>query len=159
MIHGFILDTCALSEPLKPNPDIHFIKWLSALEKEGGLTRLFISVLSIGEIQKGISKIKDTKRKNRFIKFLRDTEEMFQGRILTIQPEIAKIWGGMEGVLVSKGKHCPAIDGLIAATAIHHSLTLVTRNVDDFHPIIKNYHPDSKYEMEQLIINPWEKNS
>ncbi len=152
---GFLLDACALSEPIKPNPDPKFIEWFRHQEKDIGISHLFVSVLSLGEIQKGISKIEEVKRRNKFLAFLEETQDLFLGRILPIQSEVALCWGDIEGQLLTKGASIPSIDGLIAATAIHHGLTVVTRNVKDFGVISQKYSPKSEYQLSELVLNPW----
>jgi predicted nucleic acid-binding protein len=77
------------------------------------------------------------------------------GRILPIQSEVAVCWGDIEGQLLTKGAPIPSIDGLIAATAIHHGLTIVTRNVKDFSVIAQKYSPASEYKLNDLLLNPW----
>jgi toxin FitB len=152
---GFLLDTCALSEPIKPAPNLQFLQWLRSHEDERGISDLYISVLSLGEIQKGISRIQDPKRQKKFHTFLAATTELFQGRTLDVDSDSSVLWGDIDGVLTSQGNHLSAIDGLIVATAIRHSLTIVTRNVADFIVVAEKYQ-SNRYDMSHLFINPWE---
>ena len=137
----YLLDTCVLSELIKPKPNKKVIEWLADCEEES----LFISVLTIGEIQKGISKLKDSKRHQKIQHWLdKDLIERFSGRILEINQEVALSWGIIEAKAQSKGKPIPTIDSLLAATAITYNLTFVTRNIDDVKVSGAN------------LLNPWD---
>jgi predicted nucleic acid-binding protein len=137
---SWLLDTCALSEKLQKRPDPDFVKWIEAQEIE----ELFISVISIGEIGKGVHLLPDSKKKNQLAAWL--SEELlpfFDGRILTIDREEALEWGRRFARCQLDGYKPPVIDSLLAATALTHGLTLVTRNETDFRPL----------GIE--VLNPW----
>lgn len=124
----FLLDTCVLSELVKKKPSDTVIKWLGRAEEN----MLFLSVLTLGEIRKGIAKSADPRRKKTLTTWLEnDLRERFVGRILPVSDAVAEVWGDMQGEAEKIGRGLPAIDGLIAATALHHGLTVVTRNGKD----------------------------
>ena len=136
---SYLLDTNIISELVKHKPNEDVIKWVNAVDNE----KLYISVITIGEIKKGIAGIQDLQRQNKISLWLEiDLPLYFEGRILDIDIKIAKLWGELQSK--NKGYTLPAIDGLLAATARAYNFTLVTRNKKDFvHAAIE-------------IINPWE---
>ena len=123
-----LLDTCVVSELIKAQSDKNVIDWIETIEEE----HLFLSVLTLGEIEKGIAKLPLSLRKSNLKTWLeQDLVLRFENRILNITPEIARYWGNLQGEQEKQGKPMPIIDGLIATTALVHDLTLVTRNVSD----------------------------
>jgi len=138
---SYLIDTNVLSELRRKEPNLGVVAWF----EERPATTLYISVLTLGEIRKGIEALGKSKRKLKLLDWL-ETElpAFFTGRILPIDEEVADRWGRL---LAAAGRPLPAIDSLLAATALTHGLALVTRNVDDFP------HPDLE------IINPWETGS
>jgi len=140
MIMIYLLDTCVISELIKVNSCSNVVNWIDSKDEE----RLFLSVITIGEIEKGITKLEDSKRKTRIEKWLMEKLLMrFKDRIIPLDINILLKWGQMTADLEKKGKKMSSIDSLIAATALEKDLTLVTRNVRDFE--------NSGVE----IINPW----
>ena len=136
----YLLDTCVISELIKVNSCSNVVNWIDSKDEEG----LFLSVITIGEIEKGITKLEDSKRKTRIEKWLMEKLLMrFKDRIIPLDINILLKWGQMTADLEKKGKKMSSIDSLIAATALEKDLTLVTRNVRDFE--------NSGVE----IINPW----
>ena len=137
----YLLDTCVISELVakKTNPKV--INWIDSIDPDSA----YLSVITIGEIRKGIEKLPDSSRKTTLHSWL--IEELlarFSGRILPIDTEVVLMWGQLIGSLESDGKKMAAIDSLIAATALYNHCSLVTRNETDFkHTGI-------------AIINPWE---
>lgn len=124
----YLLDTCILSEVVKPRPEPRVTRWLNQQE-EG---RLYLSVLVLGEIRKGIERLPASKRRTQLEVWLReDLRERFEGRIWPIDAEVALSWGLLQGNAEGKGRRLPVIDGLLAATAVVHDAVLVTRNVKD----------------------------
>jgi hypothetical protein len=93
---------------------------------------LYISVLTLGEIRNGITRLRDRVRHARLEAFLSALPSRFQRRILPIDAAIAEEWGQLMGELAAAGTPPPLIDALIGATALHHGLALVTRNDKDF---------------------------
>lgn len=125
---GFLLDTNIVSELVRPRPDERVTLWIDSTDEE----LLFLSVLTLGEIRKGISALSQSARTVRLETWLsRGLLHRFEGRILSIDQAVADRWGQITGSLALKGSPLAVIDGLLAATAIHHNLTLVTRNTRD----------------------------
>jgi len=123
------LDTSAVSEVVKPKPDPAVIEWLTQADEEA----LFLSVLTIGELEKGVAKLADGKRRTRLRAWVRrDLVTRFAGRLLPVDLQIADRWGALVGTSESKGLPLLVIDSLIAATCLVHGLTAVTRNRADF---------------------------
>jgi len=124
-----ILDTCVISELVtkKPNPQV--VAFVDGLDDDD----IFLSVITIGEIIKGIEKLADSPRKLELHRWLHDDLlARFQGRILPLDTDTVIGWGELTARTESTGKPMPAIDSLIAATALTNKMTLVTRNVSDF---------------------------
>lgn len=137
---NYLLDTCLLSELRKPDPDPGIVTWISDID-EG---RLFVSILSLGEIQKGIARLENGRRKNAFQHWLEDDLlSRFEGRIVHFDLDMALEWGLLSAVCESKGRPAPVVDTLLAVTAIVRNLVLVTRNDKDF----------SDFPVK--ILNPW----
>lgn len=126
---GFLVDTNIVSELVKPKPDPKVALWMESTNEE----LLFLSVLTIGEIRKGIASVRDPVRQVKLEAWLSgDLSVRFTNRMLSIDANIAERWGVMTAnVKATSGRTLPVIDGLLAATAQHHNLTLVTRNTDD----------------------------
>ena len=123
---SYLIDTCALSELRRPKPDQNVIRWFEKTAQNG----LYLSVLTLGEIRKGVESLKDIRRRDKIMNWLEhDLPIWFEDRILPIDAAVADEWGHL---LAKAGRSMPAIDSLIAATALHHRLTIVTRNVSDF---------------------------
>ncbi len=123
---NYLLDTNILSELFKKHPEPKVTHWLKEAEQES----LFLSVLTVGEIRKGIERMEQGSRKARLIQFLeKDLSAQFEGRILPIDLEVSETWGLLEA---QAGRPIPTVDTLLAATALVHNLTLVTRNIQDF---------------------------
>ncbi len=137
-----LLDTCVLSEIRHPKGSPAVKKAVADLDNDD----IFVSILSIGEISKGVSLLADGARKRELTAWLRALEHHHADRLLPVDLETAHIWGELTAAAESaRPKHTiPAIDGLIAATAHRHGLHVMTRNVDDFKPT------------GVLLINPWD---
>lgn len=133
---SYLLDTCVLSELMNKYPDEKVINWLNDTPNNS----LYISALTIGEIRKGISLLKDHKKSERLIRWLeKDLMNWFNQRIISIDILVANRWGR----LVAQAKRkLPAIDSLLVATALSHNLRIVTRNTKDFqHPSLETVNP------------------
>ncbi len=117
-----------ISELIRPIPSAKVTGWIDSHEEQD----FFLSVITLGEIKKGISKLADGKKKMQLQSWLADElMERFNGRVLGVTTEVALLWGGILGDSEKKGKTIPVVDALIAATAITNGLTLVTRNTSD----------------------------
>jgi predicted nucleic acid-binding protein len=136
---SYLLDTNVISELARPKPDKNVLEWFGQMPDDA----LYLSVLTLGEIRKGVERLSDAPRREKLRLWLEhDLREWFGPRILPIGPEVADRWGRL---LAYVGRPVPSIDSLLAATALHHELRLVSRNVKDFdYPGLE-------------IINPWEK--
>ncbi len=125
---GFLLDTNVLSELIKPKPESKVLRWIEETDE----SILFLSVLTLGEIRNGIARLGSGSRRGRLESWLQvDLRTRFQGKVLPIDEAIADRWGAISADAAAKGRPVPVIDGLLAATALHHNLTLVTRDSSD----------------------------
>ncbi len=137
---NYLLDTCVISELVKKKPDVNVVNWIDAAEESS----LFLSAITIGEIQKGIEKLPNSKRKTSLRQWLSgQLLARFAGRIAAIDTEVMLTWGQLAARLDQQGIPMPAVDSFIAATALHGNFTLVTRNEDDFK------------HTGLSILNPW----
>jgi predicted nucleic acid-binding protein len=126
---GFLLDTNTPSELVRPQPEPKVQSWIAAQT----LDTLFISAVSVGELRKGITLRSPGKRRAELEKWLEsDLAILFSGRILSLTQSIAERWGVLEAQRQLAGRPLNVPDGQIAATALEHDLTMVTRNVKDF---------------------------
>ncbi len=124
----YLLDTCVIAELIKPKPDNNVVHWLKLQDEN----QLYISVLTLDEISKGIEKVKDEVRKRKLHLWVEnDLRERFRGRILPINEQVAMIWGQIQGRAEKHGKVMPVIDGLIAATGLAFNMVVVSRNISD----------------------------
>jgi len=127
-VNGFLLDTNVISELLKPEPEAKVVRWIEETDE----SILFLSVITIGEIRKGIERLAPGSRRGRLESWLKiDLRARFRNRILPVDESVAERWGALSAAAAAKGKPLPVIDGLLAATAVHHDLMFVTRNVRD----------------------------
>jgi predicted nucleic acid-binding protein len=128
-VSGFLLDTNIVSELVRPKPEPKVVEWIEATNEE----LLFLSVLTLGEIRKGIASIKDPARQVKLEAWVVGALPVrFANRILSIDKSIAERWGVLTAQAKATIQHnLPVIDGLLAATAQHHNLTFVTRNTAD----------------------------
>jgi predicted nucleic acid-binding protein len=123
---SYLLDTNIISELKCNKPNSQVQHWFSIIPTEA----LFLSVLTLGEIRKGIEKLEQGSKRNDLNVWLEyNLVEWFGDRILNIDEAVAERWGYLTANVV---KPLPAIDGLLAATALTHNLKMVTRNVKDF---------------------------
>lgn len=127
-MNGFLLDTNVISELVKPEPDTKVVRWIEETDE----SILFLSVITFGEIRNGIERLVPGRRRGRLESWLRiDLRARFRNRILPVDESVAERWGALSAIAAANGKPVPVIDGLLAATAVHHDLMLVTRNVQD----------------------------
>lgn len=134
---SYLVDTNVISELRRKRPDPNVADWFT----KRSASSLFLSVLTLGEIRKGIEKYTDPERRLLLVDWLEhDLPAYFGERILPIDGAIADRWGRVQ---VEAGRPLPVIDSLLAATAHRHRLKMVTRNVDDF------------VGLSVDVINPW----
>jgi len=136
---NFLLDTNAVSEWVKPQPNPGLIGWMAAADED----RIFISVVSLAELHYGVERMPASRRRSRLEQWLQHELPLrFENRILLVDTNIAEAWGRAVSRNEAAGRPIGAIDAFLAATAEIHQLTLVTRNVSDF-PLLK------------AVLNPW----
>lgn len=124
----YLLDICVLSELVKPKPEAKVVRWVDEQDEH----QLFLSVVTIGELYKGIAKLPAGPRRARLEDWVEDDlTSRFHRRILPVDTAVAATWGVMLGVAEVDGGPLPVIDALIGATAKVHSCTVVTRNEID----------------------------
>jgi len=135
----YLLDTCVISELVKPTPNRKVVDWINELPSEA----LFLCAITIGEVRKGLTKLPDSKKKERLTLWLNTLLIEYNERIFFIDLMVCESWGVLQGNAEKAGTPMSTIDGLIAATAYTHNLTIATRNENDFTP------------SNIPIINPW----
>lgn len=135
-----LLDTCVLSELRHPNCNERVKAAVAELRSE----ELFISVISMGEIVKGIALLDSGNRKQNLLSWVRTLECSYTNRLLPVDLEIVRFWGETTALARKKGITIPVCDGLIASTAQCHGLHLMTRNIADFE------------HTGAMLMNPWE---
>ena len=134
---SYLLDTNVLSELRRKTPDAAVLEWFARRP----VSTLYLSVLTFGELRKGIEGVLDAKRRMTLTDWLEtDLPAFFVGRILPVDTQVADRWGRL---LSAAGRPLPAIDGLLAASAAQHGLSMVTRNSRDF------------ADLGLDVINPW----
>lgn len=137
----YLLDTNIISEFTKSQPDHAVQTWLETHQSE----ELYLSVITIGEIQQGVMRLPSSKRQRELLEWLNQTIlVLYEPFILPIDQECMLQWGTLTGNLIKKGQKIAVMDGLIAATAQRHQLTLVTRNTSDF------------VHTGLPLVNPWD---
>jgi len=138
---GFLLDTNCISELVRVKPDLRVLQWMDAADE----SLLYLSVLTLGEIRKGVAGLPQSKRRTHLESWLElELRSRFSGRILEIEAAVADRWGLLAAEAKRRGRPLSAIDGLLAATALHHNLTIVSRNISDF------------AGTQVPVLNPWE---
>ena len=126
---GFLLDTNVPSELTRIQSNQGVEEWLNAAEDE----QLFLSVVTLGEMLKGVALLPQGKRREELRRWIDHAlRPWFDGRILPVTEEVAERWGVLAAECQLKGRGLSMADGLIAATALEHDLTVVTHNVRDF---------------------------
>jgi predicted nucleic acid-binding protein len=140
-VNGYLLDTNVPSEFSRDRPESRVVQWLTAQSA----TTLWLSAVTIGEIRKGLVVPPPGRRRTELEAwFHTDLLSWFRGRILPVTHSIADRWGVLDGECQLKGTPLNTADGMIAATALNHDLTVVTRNVKDF------------VGLGVAIFNPWD---
>jgi toxin FitB len=136
---SWLLDTCAISEYAKKSPALQVIAWLDEQDE----TSLFLSVITLGEIEKGILKLRETDphRSRKLTAWLGQVEQRFAGRILPLDAATLHVWAQIAARAELAGRSMPVMDGLLIATAQCHGLTVITRNERDFAPYPQVFNP------------------
>jgi predicted nucleic acid-binding protein len=138
---NYLLDTCVISEFTRRTPDQNVVHWVDSIQEE----RLFLSVISIGEIQHGIVRLPDSRRKTELLSWMNnDLVTRFEQRILPVDLATMYLWGTVTAQMEAAGQLMALMDSLIVATAFQNNLIIATRNVSDFIPC------------GVQAINPWE---
>ncbi|MFC5860742.1 type II toxin-antitoxin system VapC family toxin [Acidicapsa dinghuensis] len=135
-----LLDTCVLSELNRKGGSSQVRTAVDALEDED----LYISAITVGELTKGVLRLPPGKRRSELTTWLLALRQHYSGRILAVDEDTAELWGEIAAHAEARGKIIPALDGLIAATAMQHGLHILTRNTDDF------------LATGAMLSNPWE---
>ncbi len=136
---AFLLDINVISEQTKPQPNLGVLDWL----ENHWVGETYLSVITLGEIEQGILLLGNTKRARAYRIWLENLEQEFDGRILEVNRLVLKNWAELTSRAIQKGKPVGYADSLIAATALTHNLTVVTRNTSDFQNVMKK------------LFNPW----
>ena len=126
---NYILDTNVISELVVGMPNSKVVTWLESVDPDN----IYLSVITLGEIRKGIEKLPASKRKNTLDSWFNDELLVrFHNRILPLDLPVLLTWGKLTARLEKNGTPLPAIDSLLAATALQTEFTLVSRNTEDF---------------------------
>jgi toxin FitB len=138
---NYLLDTCLLSEFTRRQPEEKVVRWLDQIEEE----KLFISVITIGEIQRGIERLTESHRKTELLTWFNNgLIQRFGERILPLDTATMFLWGSLTARMEQSGQPMGLMDSLIVATALQNNLIIATRNVSDFLPC------------GVQVVNPWE---
>lgn len=136
----YLLDTCVLSELLKRRPDRAVLAWIAGIPEHD----LFLSILTLGELYKGIAKLFPGERREKLAEWVdHDLKPRFEERLLPLDEETIRLWGNITGEAERRGKKWPIMDSLLAATALAHHLVFVTRNA---------HHVE---EIGATVLDPW----
>jgi hypothetical protein len=138
---SLLLDTCVLSELTRRTPHPGVAAWFDDQDAES----LYLSVLALGEIERGVAALPRGRKKRSLTSWLASLRSRHAERLLPVDVAVAAIWGRTTAAAERRGRRLGVVDGLIAATALHHGLTVVTRNVADFDAT------------GATLLNPWER--
>ncbi len=135
----YLLDANVLNEGVRRKPDSGVVNWL--VQHGAGAA---ISELTIGELTKGAFFLPVGPKRKRILDWITEVEATFDDRLLPLSREVLKTWGQLCGTHEAQGRRWPVIDSLLAATALFHDLTIVTRNTADFPPEVRTFNPWKK---------------
>jgi toxin FitB len=137
---SFLLDTNVVSEWTKPQPNPGVVRWLAEADED----RLFLSVITLAELRRGVERLVTSARKKRLEEWIEeDLRPRFDQRILSVDEDVANCWGRLIASSEARGRRMQLLDGFLAATAVVRGHTFVTRNVADFEVA------------GCVIVNPW----
>lgn len=136
---SYLWDTCVLSELGRPNRNPDVARYLASVPTQ----ETWISAITVGEIEFGIARLLMGKRRTELESVMNTMLSELSSRVLPVTADVARVWAGITAQGLNRGSTIQVADGLIAATALHHGLRVVTRNVKDFEPT------------GVVIINPW----
>jgi len=140
-MNGYLLDTNCVSELVQVHPAKRVLDWIDAVDE----AMLYLSVLTLGEIRKGVAGLAQGRRRTRLESWLEvELRARFAGRIVPVDAETADRWGFIAAEARRRGVAFPIIDGLLAATALQYNLTVISRNAGDF------------AAAQVPVLNPWE---
>lgn len=140
---GFLLDTNCISEVVRIVPNPRVVDWIESVDEQS----LYLSVITIGEIRKGVDSLVLGRRRRELEAWLQDKlPRRFAGRILPVDYKVAERWGSVAASMKRAGTLLPILDALLAATALHHGLAVATRNARDFR------------NTGVAVFSPWEAN-
>ena len=138
MAAGYLIDTNVISELRRREPEPRVVRWF----EQRPARQLFLSVLTLGEIRRGVERLDEGERQQALRAWLeQELPAFFSGRLLPIDDAVAQRWGRL---MAEMGRPLPAIDSLLAATALEHNLVLVTRNLKDV------------ADLPVAVANPWQ---
>jgi toxin FitB len=138
---GFLLDTNCISELVRPKPEPRVLEWMDATDE----SLLYLSVLTLGEIRKGAAALYQGRRRTQIETWLEvELQARFAGRMVPVDAAIADRWGLIAADAKRRGRDLSVIDGLLAATALHHNLTVISRDTGNF------------TNARVQVLNPWE---
>ncbi len=123
-----IVDTCVISEAIRPRPNPAVLDWLSSQDE----SELYLCSITLGELEKGIEKLARGAKRSGLENWLLELTRRFGSRVLPIDAAVALHWGHLDALMASRGFCLPVVDGLIASCAIGNGAVLATRNVKDF---------------------------
>jgi len=135
----YLLDTCVLSEVVKSAPNPYVLEWFRTRKP----LEIHVSAMTLGELQRGVTRLPESRRKLDLTSWLQKLEAGLEDRILAFDQAASKIWALITVQAEAQGRPMAAFDSIIAATALAHQCTLVTRNVRDF------------VSANVEILNPW----
>lgn len=137
---NYLLDTNVLSETFRPQPSPDVLRWLAELDEDRG----FVSVITIAELRRGALILAPGRRRDTLMSWIDvDLRDRFAGRIMPVDIDVTDRWSELMAASRAGGRGVGVMDGFIAATALVHGLTVVTRNVSDFAFLLDR------------VVNPW----
>jgi len=123
-----LLDTCVISEAIKPIPDTRVLAWLDAVSEDA----LYLSVIALGELYRGIELLTEGAKRDALRLWFEELQERFAGRILDLDTGTLLVWGELSARLKKSGEAVPLMDSLVASCAIRNNALLATRNTKDY---------------------------